>query len=1215
MTNRTQALTRVLRFASPKRMSLLGAEDLRLLQKAIAQGLLVQAEVVHLLQNHKHRYENTQHSHIGYVHQISGQGKAVFQQQLLPFQVAPMLYRERDWQSWATHHLLLNESGEELQAIAYPSSERKTLLQWIQKTETERVNALPLLPAFVFDSDFGSALWQGPQAHFWFPESSQRPVSTGPTDVLVTATPYLFLADRGKGEVRVFDCGEQQIVDVISVRKSPSSLSIAMVFDGQTLYLNGQENSTLLSYNPLSQQSEKWDLGLGQLGNMRCDGANLMLMVRKPHPALACLNLDRDDLEDPLPLPGELLSCRGHAPIDLMAFHTERKQLVVLHAAPDATGNVSTALLHFNPVTGRHHSTPLTLTQAPGSLSFAQSNPALALTQTSLWDLLIAEGQLSKDDYEALLIEPEIPTAWQPPPPLPPSPSVRPSPAAHPVPEYSSVKPPDHCPLCDQRLMGLWDCPVCGYEVPSPVRQARQQVASLSEDHGLQPGVFPLPDPHGRRLLLLNTHHRVQQEIACAQLAEAQRAISLGQEQFLMLDSVRSVLWRMDIHGKTQWQWDENVSEAHRLDRPAAIAALIEHQRWHYLIADTYHRRVLRVNESQEILETIALAEAPLDVQYTHQKTYLITHQKGIIEQDAAGNDVRYYTADDYGWHTLRFARRTANDETWVLDEGSQEMVVLDAEGLIARRFFYNRSHFPEAMQLKNPHYFHRLSTGDLLLSNAQRAIQVMPLQKKLSWHSELRDLKLPEEKAVLPTSVSPPASPVSSPPAAAVSVRSSLASKHTPFPPKMGFQVPRKRVAENPLDALLKKNVTPGAKESYSPSIVYTDPHVVLEKRVFYVLDHKNNSIVKVNRKGKVTWHYGFDMGQSLAKPAYCMAQKQAGQSVWIADTHHNRVLEVGLADKTLYRELKGPAHDGLSWPRSIQIKDDAFLIADQRNRRLVEFVLTPDGEQQVQWQFDDPQWISAPHYAEYLENGNLLFVDAFLNHVVEVTRDKKVVWRYNHGLFSPIFATRLANQNTLISDTHHHRVIEVNPEKQTVWEYVGHAKSNRLNPTHVERLSNGNTVITYFNHSKLVELTPEKKCVWSYTLGKDLFQAPVIGDEEIHVRQEGKPLVPFYNPIEKRQLAQALEQGFEVLEVHIRCFDHIQMKSVRAQLILLRLEAFGLVFKTFPPPEDLLAGQWGRSLIFTCKIAADTSREQLEQTLFSIAEVVSVTLKPIAL
>lgn len=753
--------------------------------------------------------------------------------------------------------------------------------------------------------------------------------------------------------------------------------------------------------------------------------------------------------------------------------------------------------------------------------------------------------------------------------------------------------------------MGLWDCPVCGYEVPSPVRRAREQLASLSESYGLSPGQFLLPDPHGRRLLVLSAHHQVQREIACAQPAEAQRVVSLGQDQFLMLDPVRSVLWRMNSRGETQWQWDASVSDAHRLDRPAAMAALIVHQRWHYLIADPYHHRVLRVNESQDIEVVLSLDEAPLDVQYTHQGTYLITHQKGITEHSTDGGPVRHYTAEDYGWHALRFARRLTHGETWVLDEGNHELVILDADGLIARRLFYHRSHFSESMQLKSPHYFHRLSTGDLLLSNGQRAIQIMPLQKKLSWHSELRDLKAYPEKEAYSEKAKQAESP-------------SLSSPTPPRPPtptptpslQAGFQVPRKRVVANPMQALLKKNVTP-AKESYTPSIVYTDAQAALEKRVFYLLDHKNNSVVKVNRKGKITWHYGFDLGQSLAKPAYCMAQQR--QSVWIADTHHNRIIEVGLADKSLYRELRGPAHDGLSWPRSIQIKDNAFLIADQRNRRVVECVITADGAQQIQWQFDDPQWISTPHYAEYLENGNLLFVDAFLNHVVEVTRDKKVVWCYKQGLFSPMFATRLPHQRTLIADTHHHRVLEVNAEKQVVWEYIGHAKSNRLNPTHAERLSNGNTVITYFNHSKLVELTPEKKCVWSYTLGKDLFQAPVIGDEEIHVRQEGKPLVPFYNPIEKRQLAQAMDQGFQILEVHIRCLDHIQMKSVRAQLILMRLEAFGLVFKTFPPPEDLLAGQWGRALIFTCKIAADASREQLEYTLSSIAEVVSVSLKPL--
>lgn len=1258
-------------------MSFLDKADLNLLQYALAQGWLQQSDVVSTLNTHKARYEAQQKYHTGFLHQISGQGKLTLDGETHSFHCTPMLYRARDWKPWGTHHLLLDSEGLPLESIAPPETDRKTLLQWIHPDASPGQSC-------VFDPDFSHQLWWGPQSHFWFPEHTQHPLPNGPTDILTADAHYFFLADRSKGEIRVYTHaeGKPECIDVLTIREQPSTLALSMVFDGQQLHINSQLNSTLISYNPQTQQSEKRELGLGPLGNMRYlsnHPNHLALIVRKPHPALVLLDLAQDELHDPIALPGDLYTNKDAAPIDLMAFHGERNHLVILNVDSDSARQTP-QLLQIHPFESQpiarhalpHH--PL-----PDSLSFARMNPAFALRDVSIWELLIEAGLLSPERYNALQAEFEqfnqtreslnsdpaqdmeqdaAPTHSShashsahltdshhvtdstrpaspagPADPTDPADSNRPSktarqvqsaPAPCPNPHLTAAppKPPDHCPLCDHRLMGLWDCPVCGYAVINPIRQSHRAIASYQVNHGLPPGHFILPDPERHRVLILDHHHQVQREIDIT----APFVLHLGHHEdgdFLCCDPRDHALWRTDSKGNPVWHWQNTLENAPPLQRPTLATALHFADHRGYLIVDRGNQRVLVSNEAQDIhlelkapLGELQLGD-PVHAQFTPQQHYLVTFEHGLVSYNTAGQPQHHYRQDDYHWETLCFAEALDNGDLWVVDAGKHEFMALDAHGVIQQRFFYVRSHFPPHMQLKTPQFLSRLATGELLLSDGELVIELLIAQKQLRWHSALKDLKLRSTPsatqsathAAQPNTRKAPSQATEAPKAP----HAAKPALKAPLPkPKMGFQVPRKQVVENRVNALLNKQVNVPHKESYSPSIVYSSPEATLERRSFYLLDHKNNSVLRLNRKGKITWHYGFDLGQQLLRPAYCRPERH---SVWVADTQNNRVIEIGIADKEIYQEIKGPADRPLRAPRCVDLTEHGFLIADQRNRRLVEVGKFASGDERLYWYFDDPRWISTPHSAFVLNNGNILFADAYLNHVVEINRDKKVVWRYKQGLFSPMFARRLDNGNTLIADTHHHRVIEVTPDKQIVWEYIGHAKSNRLNPTHVERLENGNTLITYFNHSKLVELTPDKKCVWSYTLGKDLFQAPVIGDEEIHVRQEAKALHPFYNPVEKRQLLQALEQGNQVLEIQIRCLDHIQMKSVRAQLILLRLEAFGLVIKSFPSPEDLLAGQWGRELILTTKVASGTAISAIQETLGNIAEVSGVkinALKP---
>ena len=103
------------------------------------------------------------------------------------------------------------------------------------------------------------------------------------------------------------------------------------------------------------------------------------------------------------------------------------------------------------------------------------------------------------------------------------------------------------------------------------------------------------------------------------------------------------------------------------------------------------------------------------------------------------------------------------------------------------------------------------------------------------------------------------------------------------------------------------------------------------------------------------------------------------------------------------------------------------------------------------------------------------------------EYNREGAIVWEYEVGskLYS---AVRLANGNTLIGTGDGHRVIEVTKDKQIVWE----VKESELDGvklawiTMVDRLPNGNTWIVNChagpNNPQILEVNKEKKVVWSF-------------------------------------------------------------------------------------------------------------------------------------
>ena len=158
-----------------------------------------------------------------------------------------------------------------------------------------------------------------------------------------------------------------------------------------------------------------------------------------------------------------------------------------------------------------------------------------------------------------------------------------------------------------------------------------------------------------------------------------------------------------------------------------------------------------------------------------------------------------------------------------------------------------------------------------------------------------------------------------------------------------------------------------------------------------------------------------------------------------------------------------------------------------------------------------DTPIALASAH-RDFNDPGNVLITDQFNNRVIEVDRNKHIVWSFgsgNPGLCNPgpgaiiglNDAERLSDGLTLLAGTGipagassflpngcvDNRVIVVNKSGRIVWQYgqagVTGSGSNELNvPVFAIQLPNHHFLITDQGNNRIIEVNKEKEVVWSY-------------------------------------------------------------------------------------------------------------------------------------
>lgn len=811
--------------------------------------------------------------------------------------------------------------------------------------------------------------------------------------------------------------------------------------------------------------------------------------------------------------------------------------------------------------------------------------------------------------------------------------------------------PPARCPNCNHSL-DSWDCNSCGFELESPDRLRKRRVASAEATANLPPGHLVIPDPQGMRLLQLNPYKYISWHLSPDKLPceSPYDTLWLPSNNILVADKDGHAVMEVGLQGTVYWRFDTEASAAHRLREPVKATYYLPEDTGerHYLIVDQGQHRVIETNSSGELLKVFGVQgqpgsdddhlNGPSDVQYTHQQTYLIadTGNHRVLEFAREGHLLQSWGPEELGLKSPACAQRLLNDHTLILDAGNYRLLELNSLGEVINECAYFSASVDPAFQIVFPTKMIRLLNQDLLILDEDKLVQLNPKTRQLVWFSKIEDLafqprvdapqlvvdengveqlvyKVLDHGELRPARLAQKVNFKRMQKMIAARIQQEASAQ-----PEAEDKTAKKLQAliEDKMAEQKRKLRTQMTTSSVQPSQVFEKPDAGLKKLETYIVDKHHNAVLRINRKGEVRWHYGFEMGQTLSRPFHVT---ETHLSVLIADNSNNRVLEVSKSDREVLREVKGPPRSPLGGPRAASaLEDQHLVVADQRNKRLVEL----NAAQEIVWSYQEAGKISSPQSVEALGNGNLLFADAMLNTVREINRAGESVWYYGSRLkgkgpgqlFGPEFATRLANGHTLIADTRNNRILEVSPEGREVWFYEGDPVTRRpiINPTRAERLENGNTLITFNNQREMIEVDPAGQLLWSFKMGNDVFLEPISG-HAAQLKIEVEVLESYYNPIEKRLFQSAAQRNTQPLEAHITLMDNVQMKSVRASLLMMQLEQCGTVVKTFPSPEEILADKVAQQLILAFTLDAGSSPETARELLSNVAEVAEVVLKPI--
>jgi hypothetical protein len=177
-------------------------------------------------------------------------------------------------------------------------------------------------------------------------------------------------------------------------------------------------------------------------------------------------------------------------------------------------------------------------------------------------------------------------------------------------------------------------------------------------------------------------------------------------------------------------------------------------------------------------------------------------------------------------------------------------------------------------------------------------------------------------------------------------------------------------------------------------------------------------------------------------------------------------------LMESSQTAELKFPLSD-------VAIDLGRLLVCDMGQQKVIEF----DNAGVKTW---EKQVGQAPWACFGLANGHRIAGSYQDRSVVEFDEAGNEVWRMNDLPGGPMGVQRLDNGNTLLAIPDAMQVIEVTPDKKIVWKAALDGR-----PTFARRLEDGRTLVSLQQHQKVVEVDDGGKVAWELNINGMSFSA----------------------------------------------------------------------------------------------------------------------------
>jgi hypothetical protein len=222
------------------------------------------------------------------------------------------------------------------------------------------------------------------------------------------------------------------------------------------------------------------------------------------------------------------------------------------------------------------------------------------------------------------------------------------------------------------------------------------------------------------------------------------------------------------------------------------------------------------------------------------------------------------------------------------------------------------------------------------------------------------------------------------------------------------------------------------------------------------------------------------------------CGVERLSNGNTLIADAGNERHEGSEILEVDRYGQIVWQFKGDLVFPHSTELTEaGTMLIADTANNRVVE--VSRDKEivfDSNSWgggsgELSDGSHLNYPNDVHRTIEGKLLITDRNNNRIVETNRNGEVLWQYSDQLHHPHNADPLENENVIVADSDKNRIVEVNRDGKVVWSYGDQEGDEQLNwPRDGDRLANGNTLICDSKNSRVLEVDRERSIVWSFSL-----------------------------------------------------------------------------------------------------------------------------------